>query len=98
MIGVTNGGYSTCPVCRNPFVPRRSDAITCSSKCRQKAYRDRAVTDNADPLKPAGPLKAKQPKPVVRWSKVRVLWEHFPNRVTYEWVDEHGSLIEEEHP
>ena len=31
----------TCPICRKRFAPGRSDAITCSSRCRQKAYRRR---------------------------------------------------------
>lgn len=35
-----------CVICQSPFVPTRSDAATCSQKCRQKAYRERArVTD-----------------------------------------------------
>jgi hypothetical protein len=33
----------TCLVCKETFAPRRNDAITCSSKCRQKLYRERAA-------------------------------------------------------
>jgi phage N-6-adenine-methyltransferase len=45
-----------CPICRCSFRPTRSDAKTCSSRCRQKAHRrrlavtrktTRPVTDNA---------------------------------------------------
>ena len=36
----------TCPVCEQEFTPARNDARTCSSACRQKAYRQR-VTDGA---------------------------------------------------
>jgi hypothetical protein len=32
----------TCIVCKDDFTPERSDALTCSHRCRQKAYRDRA--------------------------------------------------------
>jgi len=32
----------TCIVCKINFTPERSDALTCSHRCRQKAYRDRA--------------------------------------------------------
>jgi hypothetical protein len=31
----------TCPICHKRFTPSRSDAVTCSSRCRQKAYRRR---------------------------------------------------------
>lgn len=34
-------GDRVCPVCGQPFTPPRSDAVTCSPKCRQKAYRAR---------------------------------------------------------
>jgi hypothetical protein len=34
-------GPRPCAVCGETFVPRRADAITCSSACRQKAYRKR---------------------------------------------------------
>jgi hypothetical protein len=30
-----------CKVCGKEFIPPRKDAITCSPKCRQKAYRER---------------------------------------------------------
>ena len=30
-----------CPVCNRRFTPSRSDALTCSPACRQKAYRRR---------------------------------------------------------
>jgi hypothetical protein len=29
----------TCPICRKRFTPSRADAVTCSGRCRQKAYR-----------------------------------------------------------
>jgi hypothetical protein len=29
----------TCTVCNKSFIPPRNDAVTCSSACRQKAYR-----------------------------------------------------------
>ena len=35
-----------CATCGKGFAPKRNDAVTCSSKCRQKAYRQRNVTDN----------------------------------------------------
>jgi hypothetical protein len=35
----------TCVVCKTSFTPERDDALTCSHRCRQKAYRDR-VRDN----------------------------------------------------
>jgi hypothetical protein len=31
----------TCTVCNKPFLAPRADALTCSSACRQKAYRQR---------------------------------------------------------
>ena len=31
-----------CIVCKTSFIPKRGDALTCSHRCRQKAYRDRA--------------------------------------------------------
>ena len=34
-------GTKTCPTCGNDFAPSRSDQVTCSSTCRQKAYRQR---------------------------------------------------------
>ncbi len=37
-----------CKVCGNEFIPPRKDAITCSPKCRQKAYRDRAKSIAAE--------------------------------------------------
>lgn len=42
----TRGGERTyyrkiCPVCKHPFHAERSDALTCSNKCRQKLYRRR---------------------------------------------------------
>jgi hypothetical protein len=30
-----------CAVCRKPFVPTRSDAVTCSNTCRQAQHRQR---------------------------------------------------------
>ena len=30
-----------CETCGEPFLPKRADARYCSSRCRQKAYRDR---------------------------------------------------------
>ena len=40
-------GTRTCPTCGKGFDPKRSDALTCSSRCRQKGYRQRRVTDNS---------------------------------------------------
>jgi hypothetical protein len=34
-----------CSVCHRRFTPRRADAQTCSSACRQKAYRNRKSAD-----------------------------------------------------
>ena len=34
-----------CATCGKGFAPKRSDALTCSAACRQRAYRQR-VTDN----------------------------------------------------
>ena len=31
----------TCVVCRQRFVPKRTDAVTCSNRCRQQAHRQR---------------------------------------------------------
>src|SRR4051812_4915357 len=37
-------GYErSCEICGKAFIPTRSDARTCSSACRQKAYRSRRV-------------------------------------------------------
>jgi predicted nucleic acid-binding Zn ribbon protein len=33
-----------CTVCGRTFEPRQSNAVTCSSACRQKAYRQRKRT------------------------------------------------------
>ena len=33
-----------CPVCGETFTAERSDAVTCSSACRQKAYRRRVAS------------------------------------------------------
>ena len=37
-------GTSNCPACGEDFAPSRSDQVTCSSACRQKAYRQHSVT------------------------------------------------------
>ena len=47
----------TCPLCEQEFTPARNDAKTCSSVCRQKAYRQR-VTDRA--VAPGGPHRDKR--------------------------------------
>ncbi|MGI8556855.1 MAG: hypothetical protein ACR2ND_00855 [Solirubrobacteraceae bacterium] len=45
---------SVCPVCGEPFTPARSDAVTCSARCRQRLRRSRLsvegirVTDSRD--------------------------------------------------
>ena len=39
----------TCPSCGGDFVPSRSDQVTCTPACRQKAYRQRSVTDSSPP-------------------------------------------------
>jgi hypothetical protein len=33
--------FRLCGFCRKAFTPARADAMTCSSRCRQKAYRKR---------------------------------------------------------
>jgi hypothetical protein len=38
-----------CEACGQMFIPRRDDAVTCSSRCRQRLYRSR----NLPPLQPA---------------------------------------------
>lgn len=37
----SRAGVTTCAVCGTTFAPARADARTCSSACRQKAYRAR---------------------------------------------------------
>jgi hypothetical protein len=50
-----------CPVCDKKFTPRRSDAITCSPACRQKAYRRRQNPPaRAAPKPPAKPEQTKK--------------------------------------
>jgi hypothetical protein len=50
-----------CPVCDKKFTPRRSDAITCSPACRQKAYRRRQNPPTRTAPKPsAKPEQAKK--------------------------------------
>jgi hypothetical protein len=36
---VTDKVSKVCVVCDGEFIPRRSDAITCSNRCRQSAFR-----------------------------------------------------------
>jgi hypothetical protein len=36
-------GTCACSMCGEQFVPKRSDAKTCSSRCRSKAYRVRSA-------------------------------------------------------
>ena len=31
-----------CAVCGEPFTPKRNDALTCSNRCRQRLFRQRA--------------------------------------------------------
>ena len=33
-----------CAVCRNPFLPKRSDRLYCSDACNHKAYRERKMS------------------------------------------------------
>jgi hypothetical protein len=42
-----------CAACGNEFTPKRSDAITCSNRCRQRAFRQRVVA----------PAATRQPSP-----------------------------------
>ena len=50
-----------CQVCDKKFTPRRSDAITCSPACRQKAYRRRQNPPARTAPKPsAKPEQAKK--------------------------------------
>jgi hypothetical protein len=50
-----------CPVCDKKFTPRRSDAITCSPACRQRAYRRRQNPPaRAAPKPPAKPEQTKK--------------------------------------
>jgi hypothetical protein len=44
----------TCPVCHKRFTPARSDAVTCSSACRQRAYRNRNNPRRWQVLPPEG--------------------------------------------
>ena len=38
-----------CPTCGKLFPPKRTDALFCSSPCRQRAYRQRAITAPSPP-------------------------------------------------
>jgi hypothetical protein len=38
-----------CTVCGDSFEPAKSNAITCSPACRQKAYRRRQALELSDP-------------------------------------------------
>jgi hypothetical protein len=38
---------NTCEVCAKEFTSKRSDAKTCSSACRQKAYRQRSFAESS---------------------------------------------------
>jgi hypothetical protein len=49
-----------CPVCHKRFTPSRSDAVTCSPACRQKAYRRRQKPPTCAAAK--RPTKPKQTK------------------------------------
>jgi hypothetical protein len=50
-----------CPVCGNKFTPNRSDAVTCSHACRQKAYRQRQnPPTRAAPKRSAKPAQTKK--------------------------------------
>ncbi len=50
-----------CPVCDKKFTPRRSDAITCSPTCRQKAYRRGSnPPTRAAPKRPTTPEQTKK--------------------------------------
>lgn len=33
----------TCPYCKDPFIPKRIDAVYCSQSCRQMAYIERKI-------------------------------------------------------
>ena len=37
-----------CIACGNNFIPKRANAVTCSHRCRQKAYRDRMRDSKED--------------------------------------------------
>jgi hypothetical protein len=39
--GGVQHAVKACAVCNVPFIPTRNDAVVCSHKCRQKAYRQR---------------------------------------------------------
>jgi hypothetical protein len=41
-LGRQKDRQQTCVVCQTKFTPERADALTCSHRCRQKAYRERA--------------------------------------------------------
>ena len=44
-----------CATCGKGFAPKRNDAVACSSKCRQKAYRQRGVAgDHRRTARPSG--------------------------------------------
>jgi hypothetical protein len=40
-----------CPACGSPFTPRRTDATTCSNKCRQSLFRTRKLNTPQSPEK-----------------------------------------------
>jgi hypothetical protein len=46
----------TCAVCGRPFLATRRDALTCSSACRQRAYRRRiqATSSDSGAMPPSG--------------------------------------------
>jgi hypothetical protein len=44
-----------CPGCQREFLPRRSDAITCSDRCRQSFFRKKQAHAALEELKAQGP-------------------------------------------
>jgi hypothetical protein len=43
-----------CAVCHKPFVQTRSDAVTCSAKCRQKVHRDKVARETTQHVRATG--------------------------------------------
>jgi hypothetical protein len=84
-----------CIVCRKPFYPKRSDARTCSARCRQKTHRlgVTTVTDVIEPkplsLKPIGMTEAQE---FVKHHHRHNVEVPFGPRFAISVIDESGEL------
>jgi len=58
----------TCPTCLESFLPKRTDQIYCSSKCRQSAFRNRK-----DDLPRLLPIPSDLRKFRTKWGNVAVM-------------------------